>query len=440
MKNILLYLVLFLGSTTSFAQQLNKVKLDSLFSIIKANDKGMGSLSIFKEGEQVYTKTIGYASAEQNLRATSKTKYRIGSITKTFTAVLLMKLVEEQKLSLDTKLNAFFPKIEGAENITIEHMLRHRSGIFNFTSSKDFGEWSKKQISKEDLISKIIEGGVIFTPDAKMSYSNSNYVLLTFIIEEIEGKKYSEILKEFITSKIDLKDTYYGGKINIDNKEAFSYLKSTDTWIKSSESNMTIPQGAGGIVSTPKDLCLFYDALFNGKIISEASVLKMTKLQDGFGLGLFRIPFYNKSALGHNGRIDNFQSSTAYFLKEKMGIAYISNGTDMSVNEIMKAVLSIYYNKEYELPTFNPVLEVPEESLKQYLGVYSAPNFPFKIFISKQGSVLFARATGQSAFVISPYEEHKFKFDGAGIKIEFLPQDNSLIFKQGQAEFKLVRE
>ena len=177
MKNIILLFTIVLCANLS-AQDFDQQKLDSLFQLIESNQKAMGSISIFENGKETYHNAFGFASKEENLRANDRTKYRIGSISKTFTATIIMNLVEEGKLSLTTKLSGFYPEIKNAQIITVEQLLKHRSGIFNFTSAEDFTSWMEQPISKEGLVKKIVANGSVFEPNEKFEYSNSNYVLL----------------------------------------------------------------------------------------------------------------------------------------------------------------------------------------------------------------------------------------------------------------------
>ena len=185
---------------------------------------------------------------------------------------------------------------------------------------------------------------------------------------------------------------------------------------------------------------LFYCALFGGKVVSEQSLDAMKKTIDNFGLGMFKIPFYEKQALGHTGGIDAFQSNIAYFPEDKVSVAYTTNGVVMPMNDILIGVLSIYFGREYELPDFKPAMELKSEDLDQYLGVYATTALPLKITISKQENVLIAQATGQSSFPLEAYEAHKFKFDQAMLKITFLPQAQKLILYQAGQEFEFTKE
>ncbi len=440
MKNILLLITIVLSINLS-AQDFNRQKMDSLFKLIESNQKGMGSISIFKNGKEVYDNAFGYASIEDNIRATDKTKYRIGSISKTFTASIILKLIKEDKLNLTTKLSEFYPEIKNAQKITIEQLLKHRSGIFNFTSAEDFTSWMEDPISKDDLVKKIAANGNVFEPGEKFEYSNSNYVLLSFIAEKIENKDFAQLLKEMVCKPCDLQNTYYGSNISTANNEAKSYTKSNH-WQLATESDMSIPQGAGAIVSTPNDLNKFLNCLFNYKIVPEKTVKGMMEIEDGYGLGMFQVPFHDKKAFGHNGGIDGFQSNAYYFPVEGVSIALTANGLAMPINDIMIGALSIYFGKDYALPEFKETaaLILKSEDLDKYLGIYSSPNFPLKVTITKKENVLIGQATGQPSFPLEAYETDKFQFSQAGLKLEFIPGDNKMILRQGGGEFELTKE
>ncbi len=433
------FALLFLFTQFSFSQDFEKAKLDQLLASIDTNEKGMGSLSIFKDGKEVYQNAFGYADLDQRIKANATTKYRIGSISKTFTAAIIMQLVDENKLSLDDKLLKFFQEIPNASNITIEHLLRHESGIFNITSLPDYPNWMERPISREELINKITTQNSIFEPGSKTEYSNSNYILLTLIIEQLEMRDFPSILNKRIINKLDLRNTNYGGKIQTDQNEAQSYIMSKK-WKEATESDMSIPLGAGGVVSTPTDLNVFLNELFTGDLVSNKSLDKMKELKNNFGLGLFQVPFYDQRAFGHNGGIDGFQSNAFYFPDENVSVAYTANAVDMPVNDILIGSLSIYFGKSYDLPEFLPEYRVKADDLDVYLGVYSSSTFPMKITISKEGSTLKAQATGQSQINMEPYEKDKFKFDRAGLKLEFLPKENVMILRQAGAEFRLEKE
>lgn len=431
-----------IAATSLAAQSFNKAKLDSLFDLIEKNGRGMGSISLFKDGKEIYNRAYGYSNVEAKLQNNATTKFRIGSISKTFTAVIIMKLIEEGKLSLDTKLNTFYPELENADKITIQNLLQHRSGIYNLTNAADYEtEWSTKYFSKEALLKKIASVKNVFAPDEKSEYSNSNYILLTFIAEDITKKSYGDLLQEMIIQPLGMNHTFLGKKINGNNNEAFSYTKSySKSWVIHPETDMSIPLGAGAVVSTPQDLNTFFYAFMNGKIISTSSVEQMKKLKDNVGLGLFPRPFYNKTSYGHNGGIDGFQSQASYFADDQLNIAIVNNGVVFPINSIGAGVLNIYFNRPYSLPVFSDPIVLTDSELEPYTGIYSSASFPLKITITKKEGALVAQATGQSAFSLECYEKNKFKFDAAGLKLLFNPSENKMTLQQGGREFILTKE
>ncbi len=437
-KYIVLFLLLLLAAGVG-AQEFDSSKMDSLFTIIESEEKGMGSISIFEDGKEVYQRSFGFADVKNELPANEASRYRIGSISKSFTAVLIMQLIDEDKLALDSKLYSFYPRVPNAKKITIEQLLRHKSGIYNFTSAPDYPSYMEQPKTRAELLEIIIDGGSVFEPGERMEYSNSNYVLLSMIIEKIELKEFSGVLTERIIKPLKLKNTTYGGKIESSKNEAFSYTGGA-RWELSTETDMSIPLGAGALVSTPTDLNLFFIALLNGRLMSQSSLDKMCEFEDKVGLGLFKLPFYEKRAIGHQGGIDAFQSIAGYFKEDDVSIAYTANGVVFPINGILIGALSIFCSLDYTLPEFEPALEVSSEDLDVYPGVYGAPDFPLKITITKKGSTLIGQATGQSVFPLEAYEKHKFKFEQAMLTMEFLPEEHKMILRQGGQTFTLIKE
>ena len=398
----------------------------------------MGSVAVSKNGEIIYTKSIGFADIENNLKATENSKYRIGSITKSFTTVLVLKVIEQNNLDLNQSIDKWFPTIKNAKQITVKHLLSHRSGIHNFTNDKDYLTYNTQPKTEKEMVEIIAKGGSDFQPDSKAEYSNSNFVLLTYILEKTFNKSYSELLQEYIIKPIDLPSTYVFEKINTSNNECKSY-KFVSSWKEEIETNYTIPLGAGAITSTPSDLVKFADALFDGKLLKPESLEIMKTLKDGYGIGLFQIPFYNSIGYGHTGGIDGFSSVYSYFPDDKISYALISNGANMNNNDISIVVLSAVYDKPYEIPTFTTFNLISEE-LDKYLGVYSSKQIALKITITKDGNTLIAQGTGQPALPLEATDKDKFKFDQAGAKFEFNPTDNKMILLQGGGKIEFTKE
>ena len=438
MKKLFYSLFLLFYISVTQAQKINVIKLDSLFQILETKNKYMGSIAISQNGKIIYTNSIGKDDVESNKKSTENSKYRIGSISKMFTSSMIFKAIEENKLSFNQTIEGFFPNLENSKTITIGNLLNHKSGIHNFTSDKEYLKYNTQPKTKAEMLVIIEKGKSDFMPNSKNEYSNSNYVLLSYILEEIYKKPFKSILETKILKPLGLKNTYFGGKTNLDKNENYSY-DWEDKWTKQTETDMSIPMGAGAIVSNPTDLTLFIKALFDGKIINQKSLTQMTTFEDNFGFGIFKIPFIDKTGFGHTGGIDGFSSSLSYFKDEKLAIALTSNASVYSNNNIAIAVLSNYFGKPFSNPDFKELVLTSEE-LNQYLGEYSSPSFPLKIRITKENATLIAQATGQSSFPLSATKKDVFEFEAAKIILEFKPSENQMTLNQGGSKFILTRK
>ena len=189
------------------AQTLDKAKLDQFFDRLAEKNKAMGSVVISRDGNVVYTRSIGSSqiNGTENKPLTSASRYRIGSITKMFTAVMILQLAEEGKLKLTDTLDKFFPQIPNAKKITIAQILAHRSGIHDSLIDPNLRTVARTTAAtRDELLAIVAKGTPDFEPDTKHSYSNSGYFLLGLIIERITGKPYEEALRTRITSKVGI--------------------------------------------------------------------------------------------------------------------------------------------------------------------------------------------------------------------------------------------
>ena len=436
MKKQLSILFLFLSLTT-FAQEASLARIDSLLSYLNEHDKFMGSVCIMQGDEVVFKQAYGYSEAIKGIRANAGTKYKIGSVTKTFTATMIMQLIEEKKILLTTKLSRFFPKIENADKITIEHLLYQRTGIKDyFTTDTTLAEVLGKPNMRALIMKKIENYASTFEPDSKHEQSNSNYFILGEIIEKVTKKTYAENLKNRITGKLYLKNTYYTSeKSDITKRESYSYTFNGEYWDKIDEISNDIVFSSGGIISTPEDLTKFIRELFKGNLVSPASVELMKTLKDTYGMALIRFPFGERKFFGHNGKIEGFEAIMGYYKQDDMTISLISNGVNFSQNDIMLGILSIYYKSPFRFPVFETL---NPEKIKDYVGNYVSKDIALKVTIFEKNGALFAQATGQPEFPLTYASEDLFYFQAGGIEIDFTKE--SFVLKQGRNKFNFTKE
>src|SRR5215467_1718402 len=397
--------------TAGQAQTLDQAKLDQFLDRLAEKNKGMGSLALAKDGKVIYNHSFGYRQINGNEKKplTAETKYRIASITKMYTSVMIFQLVEEKKLRLADTLDKFFPQIPNAARITIGQMLTHRSGIHDMEAD---GSWGKQARTREEIVARIAQGQPDFEPDAMHRYSNAGYILLGYIVEKVGGKPYQEALKERITSKVGLKDTYLGtGDTDPGKNEALSY-RYIGGWREAAELDFSVPGGAGSILSTPTDMTKFIQALFDLKLVSRDNLKRMTTMRDGEGMGMEAFSFAGKTLYGHTGGTGSSGAWLAYLPDEKLALAYTTNAKIYPVSNIVSGVLDIYWNRPFQIPTFD-AFDVSPEVLDRYTGIYSIPGTPARVTITRNGATLYFQPAGQSAvpieataadrFTIAPY-------------------------------------
>jgi D-alanyl-D-alanine carboxypeptidase len=431
MRNLLFAVALVLTLSVcgpAVAQQTFDVqKMNALFDVLESNNKMMGVVTITNGGQVVYNRTLGYSriSGAEKIRNSNETKFRVASLTKTFTAVMIFQLIEEKKLTLETKLSNFFPQIANADKITIEQMLAHRSGIHNFSLDADYQEWKIKPHNKKEILARFATYKPEFNPNEKEEYSNTAYVLLGYIIESLTKSTYGEQLNKRIVKRIGLKNTYVGGDINPGKGEAFSYTFARSKWNQVGKgTDPSNSAGAGSIVSTTADINRFLTALFDKKLIGEGSLQIMTTppnvTGDDTAKGIDRMAFNNKTKIGftYDGSVDAFGSVYFYVPADKIGIAVTSNGENYPSGEIFWTVMRILYGAPASIPSFKPIT-LPDEKLSKYEGTYTLAGTGLKIIIRKENSKIVAQMIGQSSMTLEATGETKFQFEPDGILFEF---------------------
>lgn len=437
MKYLLTIITILFISYGSYSQDRDFAKLDQFLTVLDDNDRFHGSVAVVKGGEAIYSRALGFADIGEVRRNDPNTKFRVGSISKTFTATMIMQAVEKGKLGLDQSIDQWFPRIQNAEKITVRQLLNHKSGITSFTD-RNYFTWHTQPQTKDALLDTIVNKGIDFEPNTDFAYSNSNYVLLSFILEDVYGKSYAKVLNKQIVKPLKLKNTHYGSAINTANNEALSYTKKED-WKAAAQDDMSIPKGAGGIVSTSTELCTFISALFNGQLIQQASLVQMKPAgDDSYGFALYETEFEKgMSGWGHGGNIDAFASDLIYFEEQDISIAVISNGAEYSVHDVMVAAKREVFGQAYEIPSFDFVT-MSSEKLDQYLGTYETVDLPMDLTITKSADTLKLQIPGQSPGALSADGNHQFSIVKYGVKITFEPENDKMHFEQQGMKFELT--
>ncbi|HKZ65048.1 MAG TPA: serine hydrolase, partial [Chitinophagaceae bacterium] len=298
---------------------------DNFYNSLTEKEAPGIALLVARDGNVLYRKAFGRADIKNKIPATPDTKFRIGSVTKQFTAAAILKLQENNLLSVNDKLSKFIPDFPRGDEVTIHHLLTHTSGIRSYTSKDDFIGKVTKTILPDTLISSFKNDPYDFNPGERMLYNNSGYFLLGYIIGQVSGKPYDAYLKETFFDPLHMTNTgiHYAG-IKLDN-EAIGYARNNNQYDGAINWDMSWAGGAGAMYSTIDDLLKWNQALYGGKVLSETSMsqaLTPVVLKNGaqpsmkYGYGLSFNKYRGEDIISHGGGLHGFITQLAYYPKE----------------------------------------------------------------------------------------------------------------------------
>jgi D-alanyl-D-alanine carboxypeptidase len=397
-------------------------RLDSLLSTLASHDRVMGSVAIRQGGRLLYTRTIGFrdSTASGWIPSDGATRYRVGSVTKPFTAVMVYQLVDEGKLTLDTPLSRFFPRIPAADSIIVGNLLGHTSGIGDFLPGMD----PERPLSRDSLLARIAAAPRQFTPGSRRRYSNSNYLLLGYVVESLTGSSYAEQLERRVAGPAGLERTRMGGVIRPGENEARAYFYGEGHWALQPDHAIENAGGAGGAASTAADLTRFLHVLFSGRLISPAGLHEMLNgfndgtRRSGKGMSPFSIPGSQKTGYSHDGSIGAFYAVMGHVPEDSLSVALTINGHNYPANRLFFHIWDILVGGNAPLPAFDPV-ELPDSLAAQLEGVYTAAAYGLTITVRRDGAGLQAQTEGQEPFALQYVGARRFINAHDGILMEF---------------------
>lgn len=408
-------------------------KVDAYMEHLFRERKFMGSVAIVHKDSIIYSKAVGYADFAHKQENNPDTKFRIGSISKTFTAVLVLQAIEAQKLSLSDKLSTYYPEIKNADKISIAQLLQQRSGIFNFTENPDRNTWEATFHTEKEVVAHIAQAASVFEPGTAYEYSNSNYVLLGYILERIYQKPFATILEEKICKVAGLKNTYFTETSNVARNEALSY-NIQDSYLNNAKVNFSNHPASGGIASTASDVNKFLSALFGDKLISKESLKLMLPVEKGnYGMGIFKLTFDKPDGFEHSGRIENYISEYWYFPGEQLGIVSLANAINIDIEAVNMTLLQFAYGKAPELTDFNKIAGYSPEAFKQLKGTYKAKKQEITISSDGNNLVLQTSGVGQDYLPFEDKGNNSFEYKEE-IKLQFFPERQQVLLEQGKAK------
>jgi CubicO group peptidase (beta-lactamase class C family) len=387
----------------------------------KTGETGCAALVAIK-GQIVYKKAFGMANLELNVPMQPDMVFRVGSITKQFTAIAILQLMEQGKLALQDDITKFIPDYPTqAYKITIEHLLTHTSGIKSYTGVPEFQKYIKEDLKPAESIDKFKNLPMEFAPGTKWNYNNSGFFLLGYIIEKASGKTYQEYIDENLFKPAGMNNSLYGSDKKILMNRAYGYESDGDTTVNADYLSMLLPYSAGSIMSTVEDLYKWNRALLSYKLVKKETLEKAFneyKLSDGkgthYGYGWFLLQLQGSPTIEHGGAINGFLANAIYLPQEDVFVAVFSNNGGKSPEFVSMKMAAIAIGK----PLSFTEIPLTGDALGEYTGVYEDENGTQRM-ITREGDKLYSQRSGGSKYQIKSYEKDKFFFDDSFTTLTF---------------------
>jgi CubicO group peptidase (beta-lactamase class C family) len=404
----------------------------------------MGTVLVARDGHILLDKGYGDADLEWQIPNSPTTKFRIGSMTKQFTAASIMLLEERGKLNVNDPVKKYMPDAPAAwDKVTIASVLSHTSGIPSFTSFPDYHAKEATPTTPAELVARFRDKPLDFPPGEKWSYSNSGYVLLGYLIEKISGQTYQEFLQQNILTPLAMHDTGYDSNQAIIPRRASGYSPGPNGPENTGYIDMTIPFSAGALYSTTEDLLKWEQALFAGKVVSQASLAKMiAPVKNDYGFGLAIHDESGHKVIEHGGGIEGFNTQMNYYPDDKLVIIVLGNLNGSAPGDIASKLGAVAHGQKVTLVSERKEVTVSPDILKTYVGTYQlAPEF--KLNITLEDGKLFVQGTNQPKFPMfaeSPTDFFMRVVDAQGTFVKDAGgQVNTLIWRQNGHEAKAAR-
>jgi len=371
---------------------------------------------------------------------TTATKFRLGSITKQFTAASILLLEERGKLKIDDKVKAYLPDAPMAwDRITVFNLLTHTAGIPNFTAFADYGTIKLSARTAEASVAAMRDKTLDFGPGEKMSYSNSGYLVLGAIIEKVSGQSYEKFVADNIFTPLGMNDSGYDSNTALIKRRASGYIRTPAGYVNAGYIHMSIPHAAGALYSTTGDLLKWEQALFAGKVVSKASLDRMiTPFKNDYALGLTSALDKGRRVIAHGGGIDGFNTHLAYYPETRTVIVALSNVNGTAPGAIAAQLGAVMHGDMVTLSSERKEITLPAATLSKYVGAYElAPGTTMTVTI--EGERLMAQLTGQGKLPIFPQSETLFFLKAVDAQIEFAADAGSLVLHQNGRDTKAIR-
>lgn len=394
-----------------------------------ARDHFSGTVLIARDGKILFSRGYGMANLELDVSNTPQTKFRLGSITKQFTAMAVLILQEQGKLNVHDKVKKYLPDAPAAwDEITIHHLLTHTSGIPNYSALPDFYKTLPDRVTLKRLIGRFKDRPLDFPPGAKFRYSNSGYVVLGQVIETASGQSYATFLRQAVLDPLGMKDTGYDNAAVILKHRASGYTRRLGLVLTNCDYvDMSIPHAAGALYSTTLDLLRWDQALYTEKLAPRRALESMfTPFKDNYGYGWVIDRAFGLKRYAHGGGIMGFTTVIERFPDEKLLVVVLSNLENAPASRIGNDLAAVALGKRYVAPREPAAVKLDSNQLDACAGRYEA-DVPGKgkktVEIVRDGARLFYRTSGNIKLTLIPESASMFYIKTADSELRFVRDD-----------------
>jgi CubicO group peptidase (beta-lactamase class C family) len=392
-------------------------EIDALLqAAYQPNEPGAAIIAVC-QGQPVFRKGYGLANLEHGIPITSDTVFRLASITKQFTAVATLMLVEQGLLALDDPITRFWPDYPThAHTITVEHLLTHTSGIRSYTDMPEWPPLWRKDFQVQELIDFFKYQPMQFAPGTRWAYNNSGYHLLGAIIEQLSGLSYEAFMRQRIFEPLGMRQSCYDQPARIIPKRAAGYQKGEHGYSNAEYLSMTQPYAAGALASTVDDLAIWDRALADGKLLQQATLERAWtpyRLADGsltdYGYGWRIAEWQGRQTMEHSGGIHGFTTYALRIPSERAFVAVLSNNPGATSNELLALkVAALLIGQPYREPA---PIALPSHELARYAGVYHSAAVGETTIVCENDRLLLQEA-GSPGIALVPIASNTFHPDG----------------------------
>lgn len=392
------------------------------------------SLLIAKDGKTIYKVGLGMADLENKVKASPNHVFEIGSITKQFTAVSILILEEQGKLSVNDNITKYIEDYPTqGKTITIHHLLNHTSGIKSYTNMQSFREHARTDMTPVELIDVFKNEPMEFDPGTQFNYNNSGYILLGHIIEVVSEQSYADFIKTNIFDPLGMSNSYYGSMTQIIPNRARGYSETENGFRNADYLSLTLPYAAGSIMSTTEDLLKWQNAISANTLISENTLntaINGSKLNNGdeipYGYGWIKGNIRGSRTYEHSGGIFGYSTNGIFLPEENMYVIGLTNCDCGNVGAITTNVAAIALGKPF--PKKEDAITLRKEQLAKWIGAYEFDGGVIR-HVTLKGNQLSSQREGSTNLEIYPMTETNFIFDGGDVSYDFYMENGKRMAK-----------